>query len=193
MNGNIPSVQHAKLREIMAMRRLEKLVISMVLGCQNLNQIFYRPINKGHGEGANDASQALSALKVAPNRSHASNSRATYHKDDVKIIHLKNSFNKLMREEKILDINNENRDDYVSENILDKVRNEKQGSNSLLKEANEASTSKPTSSKSGGGYQLEKDDLDYYDSYEAKIYDLPRQMRAFCDQFDIHVNNRVRK
>ncbi|GJR54821.1 hypothetical protein Tco_1405342 [Tanacetum coccineum] len=147
MNGNIPSVQHAKLRERMAMGRLQKLVISMVLGCQNLNQIFYRPINKGHGKGANDASQALSALKVAPNRSHASNSKATYHKGDVKIIHLKNSFNKLMREENILDINNENRDDCVSENVLDEVRNGKQGSNSLLKEANEASTSKPTSSK----------------------------------------------
>ncbi|GKA86753.1 zinc knuckle CX2CX4HX4C containing protein [Tanacetum coccineum] len=68
------------------------------------------PINKGHGEGANDASQALSALKI-------------------------------------LDINNENRDDCVSENVLDEVRNGKQGSNSLLKEANEALTSKPTSSK----------------------------------------------
>nr|GEU49767.1 hypothetical protein [Tanacetum cinerariifolium] len=43
----------------------------------------------------------------------------------------------------------------------------------------------------GGGFQLEDDD--FSDGYEAQVYDLPRQLDAFCDQFDIRLKSRCRK
>ncbi|GJS19366.1 integrase, catalytic region, zinc finger, CCHC-type containing protein [Tanacetum coccineum] len=48
-------------------------------------------------------------------------------------------------------------------------------------------------SSTGGGFSLEDDDLDCYDGYEAKIYNLSRKSRAFCDNYDIRLNSRVRK
>ncbi|GJV71798.1 hypothetical protein Tco_0201423 [Tanacetum coccineum] len=45
--------------------------------------------------------------------------------------------------------------------------------------------------KGRGGFL--KDDLDWFDGYKAQIYDLHEQMHAFCDQFDIRLNNHVRK
>ncbi|GJZ18992.1 hypothetical protein Tco_0555582 [Tanacetum coccineum] len=41
-------------------------------------------------------------------------------------------------------------------------------------------------STGGGG-------LDCYDGYEAQVYDLPEQMQALCDQFDIRLISRIRK
>ncbi|GJW35920.1 hypothetical protein Tco_0058840 [Tanacetum coccineum] len=38
-----------------------------------------------------------------------------------------------------------------------------------------------------------KDDLDFYNIYEARVYDLPERMQNFCDQFDVHLCSRVRK
>nr|GEV63481.1 zinc knuckle CX2CX4HX4C [Tanacetum cinerariifolium] len=38
-----------------------------------------------------------------------------------------------------------------------------------------------------------EDDIDFYDGYEAQVYDLPKQMQAFCDQFDIRLRSHVRK
>ncbi|PWA68115.1 rossmann-like alpha/beta/alpha sandwich fold protein [Artemisia annua] len=46
-------------------------------------------------------------------------------------------------------------------------------------------------SSSGGGQQLEADDFDFSDGYEAHVYDLPGQLDAFFDQFDIRLKNRV--
>ncbi|GKC25303.1 hypothetical protein Tco_1027453 [Tanacetum coccineum] len=54
-----------------------------------------------------------------------------------------------------------------------------------MKVTNEASARKP------GGFC--KDDLDFYDGYEAQAYDLPEQMQTFCDKFDIRFRSRVRK
>ncbi|GJT92067.1 hypothetical protein Tco_1080912 [Tanacetum coccineum] len=48
-------------------------------------------------------------------------------------------------------------------------------------------------SSTGGGHILEEDDLNFYDGYEAQVYDLPKQMQSFCDQFNIQLNRRVRK
>ncbi|GJS70188.1 hypothetical protein Tco_0703029 [Tanacetum coccineum] len=48
-------------------------------------------------------------------------------------------------------------------------------------------------SSTGGGHQLEEDDLNFSDGYEAQVYDLPRQMQAFCDRFHIRLNSHVRK
>ncbi|GJU58395.1 hypothetical protein Tco_1236161 [Tanacetum coccineum] len=52
-------------------------------------------------------------------------------------------------------------------------------------------TSRYISSTRVGG--LCEDDLDFYDRYEAEVYDLPEQMQTFCDQFDIRLRSRVRK
>nr|GFD06629.1 hypothetical protein [Tanacetum cinerariifolium] len=45
----------------------------------------------------------------------------------------------------------------------------------------------------GGGsmYGLE-DDLDCYDNYGTHVYDLTPQEQAFCKQYDILLNSRVR-
>ncbi|GKF55795.1 hypothetical protein Tco_0166135, partial [Tanacetum coccineum] len=45
----------------------------------------------------------------------------------------------------------------------------------------------------GEGFNMEEDDLDCYDGYEAQIYNLPDQIQVFCDQYDIHLKSRVRK
>ncbi|GJR11499.1 hypothetical protein Tco_0794151 [Tanacetum coccineum] len=52
-------------------------------------------------------------------------------------------------------------------------------------------TSRYMSSTGGGGFC--EYDLDFYDGYEAQVYDLPEQMQTFCDQFDIHIRSHVRK
>ncbi|GKA93180.1 zinc knuckle CX2CX4HX4C containing protein [Tanacetum coccineum] len=38
-----------------------------------------------------------------------------------------------------------------------------------------------------------EDDLDFYDGYEAQVYDLSEKEKAFCDQYDIRLNSRCRK
>ncbi|GJU81524.1 zinc knuckle CX2CX4HX4C containing protein [Tanacetum coccineum] len=45
----------------------------------------------------------------------------------------------------------------------------------------------------GGGFSLEDDDLDCYDGYEAHVYNLSGKSQAFCDNYDIRLNSRVRK
>ncbi|GJW05319.1 hypothetical protein Tco_1564175 [Tanacetum coccineum] len=52
-------------------------------------------------------------------------------------------------------------------------------------------TSRYMASTDGGGFL--EDDLDFYDGYKAQVYDLPKQMQTFCDQFDIRLGSRVRK
>ncbi|GKF58040.1 hypothetical protein Tco_0171577, partial [Tanacetum coccineum] len=46
---------------------------------------------------------------------------------------------------------------------------------------------------SGGFLDGLDDYLDCYDGYEAQVYDLPEQVQAFCDQYDIRLNSRGRK
>ncbi|GJX46761.1 hypothetical protein Tco_0271951 [Tanacetum coccineum] len=48
-------------------------------------------------------------------------------------------------------------------------------------------------SSTGGGYHMEEDDLDFYDGYEAQVYDLPEKMQSFCDHSYIRLNRRLRK
>ncbi|GJV67686.1 zinc knuckle CX2CX4HX4C containing protein [Tanacetum coccineum] len=45
----------------------------------------------------------------------------------------------------------------------------------------------------GAGFSLEDDDLACYDGYEAKLYNLSGKSQAFCDNYDIRLNSRVRK
>ncbi|GJW08389.1 zinc knuckle CX2CX4HX4C containing protein [Tanacetum coccineum] len=44
-----------------------------------------------------------------------------------------------------------------------------------------------------GEFTLEDDDLDCYDGYEAQLYDIPDEMKNFCDNYDIRLKSRVRK
>ncbi|GJW81414.1 copia protein [Tanacetum coccineum] len=46
-------------------------------------------------------------------------------------------------------------------------------------------------SSTGGGQQLEDDDLDFSNGYEAQVDDLPGQMDALYDHFDIRFKSRV--
>ncbi|GJR01744.1 zinc knuckle CX2CX4HX4C containing protein [Tanacetum coccineum] len=47
---------------------------------------------------------------------------------------------------------------------------------------------------SGGGFLDDmEDDLDFYNGYEAQVYDLSEKEQAFCDQYDIRLNSRCRK
>ncbi|GJS77179.1 integrase, catalytic region, zinc finger, CCHC-type containing protein [Tanacetum coccineum] len=131
----------------------------------------------------------------------------SYRKDDVNVIDLKNSFDKLMEEDKVLD---KCIKDYDVGSSIDVEGNDKE---EQFKAAKEASTSKSKSSTldledesdedesdedevcmpnvmPGGGFL---DDLDCYDGYEAHVYDLPKQVQAFCDRYNICMNSRVRK
>ncbi|GJT77575.1 zinc knuckle CX2CX4HX4C containing protein [Tanacetum coccineum] len=45
----------------------------------------------------------------------------------------------------------------------------------------------------GGGSDWDENNLDCYDGYEAQVFDLPHQMQAVCDQYDVRINNRNRK
>ncbi|GKA60072.1 hypothetical protein Tco_0759385 [Tanacetum coccineum] len=58
-----------------------------------------------------------------------------------------------------------------------------------FKASKEASSSNYMSSF-GGDNQLEDD---FSDGYEAQVYDLPGQLDAFCDQFDIRLKSHGRK
>ncbi|GJT39305.1 putative reverse transcriptase domain, reverse transcriptase zinc-binding domain protein [Tanacetum coccineum] len=44
-------------------------------------------------------------------------------------------------------------------------------------------------SSTSRGCNMDEDDLDCYNGYEAQVYDLPEQMQAFCDHYDICVYN----
>ncbi|GKC54099.1 hypothetical protein Tco_1076844, partial [Tanacetum coccineum] len=45
----------------------------------------------------------------------------------------------------------------------------------------------------GGGFSMDKDDLDCYDGYEAQVYDIPERLQTHCDDYDIRLNSRGRK
>ncbi|GKE07755.1 hypothetical protein Tco_1411306, partial [Tanacetum coccineum] len=42
----------------------------------------------------------------------------------------------------------------------------------------------------GGGFSMDKDDLDCYDGYEAQVYDIPERLQTHCDDYDIRLNSR---
>ena len=52
-------------------------------------------------------------------------------------------------------------------------------------------TSRYMSSTGGGGFL--EDDIDCFDGYEDQVFDLPKQMQDFCDQFDINLRGCARK
>ncbi|GKC26646.1 zinc knuckle CX2CX4HX4C containing protein [Tanacetum coccineum] len=141
---------------------------------------------------------------------------------------LRRNLDKLMEEEKVLDINTDDgldnivepKDSLLKTNealtstklvIKDDMVNDKGSIWERFKEVKRALTSdmKDESdedevymsdddmskyiSLTGGGFTMEDDDLDCYDGYEAQIYDLPEQMQAFRDHYDIRLNSHVKK
>ncbi|GJS75611.1 zinc knuckle CX2CX4HX4C containing protein [Tanacetum coccineum] len=107
--------------------------------------------------------------------------------------------------------NSSTKDSTSAKEVIDDGKVQEKGSLwERFKEAKKISTSKPKSSlldiedesdedevympndnmskyisSSGGEFTMEDDDLDFYDGYEAQIYDLPKKVQAFCDQYDI--------
>ncbi|GJW52913.1 zinc knuckle CX2CX4HX4C containing protein [Tanacetum coccineum] len=173
-------------------------------------------VQKSQGETSNMAKKAtppLDASKDPPTCSPTNSGKSVYHKDDLNVIELRNSFDKLMEDDKVFGVNMENGIDCNSGSNVDANEN---GGN--IHNAKEASTSKPKSpifdlkdesdkdevflpdddmskyvSTNGGWFTLDEDDLDCYDGYEAQVYDLPEQMQAFFDHYDIHVNSQIKK
>nr|GEY12644.1 putative zinc finger, CCHC-type [Tanacetum cinerariifolium] len=70
-----------------------------------------------------------------------------------------------------------------------KATHEVSTSKDLDDESNEDEVCMPDSMP-GRGFL---DDLDCYDSYEARVYDLSEQIQSFCDPCDIRMNSRVQE
>nr|GEX30858.1 hypothetical protein [Tanacetum cinerariifolium]GFA16981.1 hypothetical protein [Tanacetum cinerariifolium] len=142
------------------------------------------------------------------------NVKSKFIQDDINLGQLRSNMNKLMEEDKLLDINT----NVAKLMIEEGMAKEKGNLWKRFKEAKEASTSKPRSSMSdiedesdedevympdefktkifsstGGKLTMKDDDLECYDGYETLIYDVPVKMQKFCDQYDIWLNSHVRK
>ncbi|GKD34154.1 hypothetical protein Tco_1249663 [Tanacetum coccineum] len=132
-------------------------------------------------EGANGAvNQPSISPTVIMNDSSCSINKNGYFKDDIDLAQLRNNIEKLMDDDKVLDINTNNDMD----NVVD--------TKNLVPNTNVVSTNNKSAHASlkcgkyacrvipGGGFLhgLE-DDLDCYDGYEAKVYDLTEREQAF--------------
>ncbi|GJX70191.1 zinc knuckle CX2CX4HX4C containing protein [Tanacetum coccineum] len=118
--------------------------------------------------------------------------------------YLRSNLDKIMEEEKVLDINTDFGMDNVVE-LKDKTNVDSTGIKSMIKDGTVQEKGKEDEvympddvnskyiSSTGEGFTMEEDDLDCYDGYEAHIYDLPKQMQAFCDHCDIHLKSHARK
>nr|GEW31750.1 hypothetical protein [Tanacetum cinerariifolium] len=118
----------------------------------------------------------------------------TYPKDDVNVIDLKNSFAKIMEEDKVLDecIKEGEVGSFVNVDGKDKEENNcnKVVTEEVKDKSDEDEVCMPDVMPGGGFLDGLKDDLDCYDAYEAQVYDLPKQVQAFCDQYYICLNSR---
>ncbi|GJW44848.1 zinc knuckle CX2CX4HX4C containing protein [Tanacetum coccineum] len=141
------------------------------------------------------------------------NVKSNFFKDDIDLGQLRSNMNKLVEEDKVIDINT----DVAKSVVAEGMTKDKGNLWERFKEAKEAATSKPRSSNNieddsdedevympdeftlkfisstGGELTMEDDDLDCYDGYEAQIYDVPWNLQKFCDQYDVLLNSRVRK
>ncbi|GJV01736.1 ribonuclease H-like domain-containing protein [Tanacetum coccineum] len=137
------------------------------------------------------------------------NGKSKIIQDNIGFGQLKNNMDRLIEEDKVLDINT----------VQPEVKKQVTGSLwERFKEVKKVSTSKPHSSMSdtdddseveevyspgydksnyiastSGEFTMEDDDLDCYDGYEAHIYDLPNDMQNLCDLYDIRLKSHVRK
>ncbi|GJX24644.1 hypothetical protein Tco_0230940 [Tanacetum coccineum] len=136
--------------------------------------------------------------------------KSTYIQDDIDLIQLRNNMDRLMEEDKVLDINTDSDllhdfgtkttlEDNECSNSIKSVQEEVKCHEKGNEESDEDEVYLPDNdmsnfiSSTGGGFNMKEDDLDYYKVYEAQIYDLPEQMHIFCDQYDIRLKSHVRK
>ncbi|GJY17868.1 zinc knuckle CX2CX4HX4C containing protein [Tanacetum coccineum] len=134
------------------------------------------------------------------------NGNPKYFKDDIDLIQLRSNLDKIMEEEKVLDINTNFGMDNVVE-LKDKTNEVTEAATSKLKspmldmedDSDEDEVYMPDDvnskyiSLTGRGFTMEEDDLDCYNGYETHIYDLPKQMQEFCDHYDIRLKSHARK
>ncbi|GJR19950.1 zinc knuckle CX2CX4HX4C containing protein [Tanacetum coccineum] len=191
----------------------------------------YRPVSKVSPwavktsspvkEGNNMAiEQPCEAPVAAVMDSPRGNGKSTFIQDDLNLDDLRNTMDRLMEENKVLDINNDNIGSKTSNENTKcsnsstplKSETKKEATGSLwehFKEVKKAATIDSESDEdevyspnypksnyiasASGEFTLEDDDLNCYDGYETQIYDLPDEMQKFCDHYDIRLNSRVRK
>nr|GEZ98205.1 hypothetical protein [Tanacetum cinerariifolium] len=111
-------------------------------------------------------------------RHNNDNGNSKHFKDEIDLVQLRNNIYKLMEEDKVFDINTDiGKDGVVGTKTLEVFGSDLRSERGF----------------NYGGFTIEEDNLDCYDGYEAQIYDLPEQMHASCDHFDIRLNSRVRK
>ncbi|GKD57235.1 zinc knuckle CX2CX4HX4C containing protein, partial [Tanacetum coccineum] len=134
------------------------------------------------------------------------NGNPKYFKDDIDLIQLRSNLDKIMEEEKVLDINTDFGMDNVVE-LKDKTNEVKEATTSKLKspmlemedDSDEDEVYMPDDvnskyiSSTGRGFTMEEDELDFYDGYETHIYDLPEQMQEFYDHYDVRLKSHARK
>ncbi|GJU66522.1 zinc knuckle CX2CX4HX4C containing protein [Tanacetum coccineum] len=138
--------------------------------------------NEGTNEAGNKPSRVLEASSDTPLRD---NDKSTYIQDDINIGQLRNNMNRLMEEDKILDINTDLGGNDVTGDktslIIDQYESEVE------------EVCMPYGISGGGFLDVLEDDLDCFDGYGAQVYDLTEQEQAFCDRYDIRLNSRCRK
>ncbi|GJS29138.1 zinc knuckle CX2CX4HX4C containing protein [Tanacetum coccineum] len=165
--------------------------------------VIYRHVSKAHKVDAKDTpppakddaqvvDKPCGSPAAAMDALPRDKGKSTFIQDDIDLGQIKKNMDRLMEEEKVLDINT---------NVGSAVENSVQNTN-------EASTSKSTSESDefeveevcmpdgipGGGFLDDlEDDLDCYDGYEAQVYDLTEQEQAICDRYDIRLHSRCRK
>ncbi|GJT61580.1 transposase, MuDR, MULE transposase domain protein [Tanacetum coccineum] len=110
LSGTVPGTIHCKVLDVSSYEKDITVGASMIL--VNVSSVSALvdslvvaipfddgPVQKTQGENSimvNKATSSLNATKDAPTRSSMNNCKSTYHKDDINVIHLRNSFDKLI-------------------------------------------------------------------------------------------------
>nr|GEU63989.1 hypothetical protein [Tanacetum cinerariifolium] len=143
--------------------------------------------------------------------------KSTYIQDDIDLGQLKEHMDRLMEENMILEFNTDvgtasknsvhNTNDVstsftsahvevkgnVQGSSLEQFRQTKTSSTSDSDESEVEEVCMPDCIPGGGFLDDLEDELDYFDGYEAQIYDLTKQELEICDRFDIRLHSRCRK
>ncbi|GJS25269.1 zinc knuckle CX2CX4HX4C containing protein [Tanacetum coccineum] len=192
-------------------------------------KFFYRPVSKvSQGETMttppakedtnSDGDQPSESLVAAMENIPSDTGKSKFIQDDINLGDLRNTMDKLMEEDKVLDINTDDIGNKTSthttecSNISQTVQSEAktQVNGSLWERFTEVKKASTTDSDSeveeiysfdynkanyvasaSGEFTLEDDDLDCYDGYEAQLYDLSDEMQKFCDHYDVRLKSRL--
>ncbi|GKB69005.1 zinc knuckle CX2CX4HX4C containing protein [Tanacetum coccineum] len=194
-------------------------------------KFFYKPVLKvSQGETTTTppamenidsaGDQPSESLVAAMENIPSDTGKSKFIQDDINLGDLRNTMDKLMEEDKVLDINTDDIGNKTSthtiecSNISQTVQSEAktQVNGSLWERFTEVKKALTTDSDSeveevysfdynkanyvasaSGEFTLEDDDLDCYDGYEAQLYDLSDEMQKFCDHYDVRLKSCVRK